>query len=86
MLRDSYHIGKFHDKNYEEVMICINCIEQQLNSSMAFIVEVKVFEPSKFIYSFFAFNSFYSINWRGSQIQEELINWESQDMSELKED
>jgi len=44
----------------------------------------RLFEPSKFIYSFFAFNSFYSINWRESQIQEELINWESQDMSEPK--
>jgi len=36
----------------------------------------KLFEPSKFIYAYFAFNSFYSINWEESLSKQELINWE----------
>lgn len=39
----------------------------------------KLFEPSKFVYAFFAFNSFYCINWEESQKQKELINWKSED-------
>lgn len=34
------------------------------------------FEPSKFVYAFFAFNSFYSINWEESAKAQELIKWE----------
>lgn len=44
----------------------------------------KLFEPSKFIYAFFAFNSFYSINWEESEKQKKLINWELVDMSETR--
>lgn len=36
----------------------------------------KLFEPSRFIYAFFAFNNFYSINWKESYIRQELIFWE----------
>ncbi|TJX13002.1 hypothetical protein E9840_11270 [Tissierella creatinini] len=44
----------------------------------------KLYEPSRFVYAFFAFNSFYSINWEESQNQKELVNWDSNDMSETK--
>jgi len=36
----------------------------------------ELFEPSKFIYSYFAFNSFYSINWEESFREESLVTWE----------
>lgn len=36
----------------------------------------KLFEPSKFVYAFFAFNSFYSIDWEETQKQQQLIKWE----------
>lgn len=74
MLRDSYHIGgNSMIKLYEEF--------NDLYKLHRAAVELKhgiysrgwrLFEPSKFIYSFFAFNSFYSINWRESQIQGNL--------------
>ena len=34
----------------------------------------KMFEPSKFIYSFFTFNSVYSINWQESIQQNNIID------------
>ena len=36
----------------------------------------KLFEPSKFVYAFFAFNSFYSIDWEETKKQNQLIKWE----------
>lgn len=36
----------------------------------------KIFEPSRFVYAFFAFNSFYSINWEESAKIKELVKWE----------
>lgn len=38
--------------------------------------EWKLFEPSQFIYAYFAFNSFYSINWEDSVTKQEIIKWE----------
>jgi len=38
--------------------------------------EWKLFEPSQFIYAYFAFNSFYSINWEDSITKQEIIKWE----------
>ena len=35
-----------------------------------------LFEPSKFVYAFFAFNSFYSIDWDESAKEQKLIKWE----------
>jgi len=37
-----------------------------------------LFEPSKFVYAFFAFNSFYSFDWEESAKQERLVRWELQ--------
>jgi|GEM_PF-547544 len=34
------------------------------------------FEPSKFVYAFFAFNSFYSIDWEMSVRRERVCSWE----------
>jgi hypothetical protein len=36
----------------------------------------RLFEPSKFVYAFFAFNSFYSIDWEETKKQNQLIKWE----------
>lgn len=36
----------------------------------------RLFEPSKFVYAFFAFNSFYSINWGDTEKQRTLVKWE----------
>lgn len=33
----------------------------------------KMFEPSKFVYSYFAFNTFYNFDWKGSIEQKDLI-------------
>ena len=35
-----------------------------------------LFEPSKFIYAFFAFNSFYSIDWDTSSANQDITKWE----------
>lgn len=36
----------------------------------------RLFEPSKFVYAFFAFNSFYSVNWGDTEKQRTLVKWE----------
>lgn len=36
----------------------------------------RLFEPSKFVYAFFAFNSFYSIDWIRSADEQKLVKWE----------
>lgn len=35
----------------------------------------KIFEPSRFVYAFFAFNSFYSIDWEESVREGRLVKW-----------
>jgi len=36
----------------------------------------RLFEPSKFVYAFFAFNSFYSINWEDTEKHQKLVKWD----------
>ncbi len=36
----------------------------------------KLFEPSKFIYSYFSFNTFYSVDWKASIENKQVINYQ----------
>lgn len=44
-----------------------------------------LFEPSKFVYAFFTFNSFYSINWEETKKQNKLIKWGINRNTDLEE-
>jgi len=44
----------------------------------------KLFEPSKFIYAFFAFNSFYSFDWSDSLKEKKLITYNEEDSNNEK--
>ena len=37
----------------------------------------RLFEPSRFVYAFFAYNTIYSINWRKTVEKNEIINWDA---------
>ncbi|MBV1756485.1 MAG: hypothetical protein KMY55_01455 [Dethiosulfatibacter sp.] len=44
------------------------------------------FEPSRFVYAYFGFNSFYSINWEASTIKNELIKWDHKNNQSEEDD